>query len=144
MRNATICLLVLLCSSGITVGQTKVPQWRVVYAITLKRQSSEIPQTTLFTPTRIGVYRFNCYMAGFSHQAQPSGWNARFMWQDVAGTAEGFTIGGSLGTHIFSGWINPVMFSPRSGTPFTYFVGATDPPPENAFYDLACTVEQLK
>jgi hypothetical protein len=64
MRNIAICLIVILCSWVTALGQSGVPQWKVVQTLKLANQTAEISGATLFTPTTsVGMYRVALYIS---------------------------------------------------------------------------------
>jgi hypothetical protein len=142
MGKATMCLLVALCSLA-AFGQNQ-PQWKVVQSVILTHQTAVIPQTTIFTPNRPGLYRLSGYMTASAKQApKGDGFYFTFACSDLS---DGFC-GASMHSEYLvdqPALVNPqisYLFSPHPGTPVSYLVTA---PPPTVEYTLAFTIEQLQ
>ena len=57
MQKTAICLVAFLGSWVTALAQAPAHQWKIVQVVHLTQQASAIPATTLFTPTKIGLYR---------------------------------------------------------------------------------------
>jgi hypothetical protein len=140
MHKTTICLFMLLCSVA-ALGQ-KPPLWKVVQALALTNQTAPIPQTTLFTPTRAGVFRLSVYMSGGGET--PGGdWDLSVGWTDLTGASSDF---GEL--QVFTGGANytqhsPSMLSIEPKTPLLHEVDAAGNT-SGSDYNLVITMEQLE
>jgi hypothetical protein len=133
MRKASICLLVLLFSSLASFGQNE-PQWKVVQRVVLIDQTNTISQTTLFTPTKPGVYRLTGYISATGNGAE---WHLYLDWTDFAGSTQDIQMTATYGENIDE--IGAYPFVPKVGVPFTYAVeGIT------GAYNIAFTIEQLQ
>lgn len=133
----------LLLWSLAAFGQTRLPQWKVV-KVGRESGSATIQQHVLFTPPTRGLYRISAYMSATSTVKQNTGWNALFEWTDQTGlsTAIGLSVTLTDGTQFQS--YPPFVFTVKGGTQVVGSVSATDPPPQNAPYDLVYTIEKLK
>lgn len=144
MRNATICLLLILCSMA-AFGQNQ-PQWKVVNAVALTNQTAPIAQKTLFTPTAPGLYRLDAYLSATNlpgQQNDPS-WSFLLIYVDLM-TGQGEGAGMIVQANgVSTSYIGSYVFSIQPGTPVSYLVSASDPPPANSEYSLAFTIEQLE
>lgn len=138
MRRTTICFLMLLCSVA-ALGQ---PQWRVVKSLALTSQTAPIPQTTLFTPTRTGVYRLSVYLSGGGGMG-PGDWLLFVRWTDLTGASS--AIRELQVTTGKANWTQhaPSMLSIQSGTPLVYEVDAVGDT-SGCDYNLVITIEQLE
>jgi hypothetical protein len=141
MGKVMVGVLVVLCSLA-ALGQ-KQPQWTVVQSVILTHQSAAIPQTTIFTPGKAGVYRITAFMSVTAKQRQSNtSWNFGFACvQGVGQSCSSYMIvqdGQQAAT------IPSYAFSPEVGIPVTYNVEASDPPPVGTEYNLVLTIEQLQ
>jgi hypothetical protein len=138
MRKATIGLLVVLCLWGATSWQNQ-PQWRVVRVLVLTNQTAGIPPTTVFTPTKAGLYRYSVYLSGTGQRGQ---WSLSINYNDLTGTptSVGLEVG-PFSNEVNALWANlPVApFSAQPGTPVTFTTFGTA-----AAYNVGVTIEQLQ
>jgi hypothetical protein len=144
MRKVMLCGLVLLCSC-VSFSQT-VPQWKVVKAVFLRNRTAAIQETTLFTPTENGLYRLSGYMSASNLQGiQNAFWSFILRYTDLTQLESNSSMlvqgnGGVINT------IDSHVFAVLKGTPISYEVIKSDnpPPPPDAEYTIAFTIEQLK
>lgn len=130
MRKATMYLFVVLCSLA-AFGQDQ-RQWKVVQHGFLFNQTAQISPTILFTPTKVGVYRWSAYI---SESGQNAGWEVDVTWTDVSVNFEKFTLSPFNSVSQVSGF----MFVPKAGTPVYYSVAGS-----GGTYNIAFTIEQLQ
>ena len=136
MRKIAISLLVVLSLWGATSWQQQ-PQWSVVHQLALTHQVNPISQTTIFTPTKAGLYRLNAYISGAN---SPDQWVLQFGWTDLSSAPVIQEINPQPSG---VGWNQlALVFSVQPGTPVTFSVSGQ--PGQNAFYNLAFTVERLE
>jgi len=137
MRDAAICLVVLLGSWLTAVGQA-VPQWKVVQVGSVI-QSASIPLTTIFTPSGRGTYRLS---ASLSVKPGSHGDSVAiyFIWKDVS--HQGGSAFFAADNNVFVASLTPVMFNPLAGSAVSYEVtsGVTG----TGEYDLEFTIERLE
>jgi hypothetical protein len=141
MRKATMCLLLLLfCAAAF--GQNQ-PQWKVVQSVILTHQSAAIPQTTIFTPEKAGVYRMTAFMSVTAKQRQSNtSWSFGFACGQGVGQSCSSYMSVQDGQQAAA--IPSYAFSPEVGISVTYNVQASDPPPVDTEYNLVVTIEQLQ
>lgn len=145
MRRMAIWLVAFLtCAWASCLGQNNgLPQWKVVKEFHVLHQTSTIPPTVLFTPTKDTLYRINAYMSGTTQVSQMTDWIAFIRWTDETGQNT------SGGVSVFFNTLNSVfttdfeIFRPKTGSGVTVEVDASDPPPQDATYDLAVIIEEL-
>jgi hypothetical protein len=139
MRKAAICLLVAVCLLGATSWQPQ-PQWRVVREIGLTNQTAGIPQTTFFTPTKAGLYRYSIYLSGTGQGGQ---WNLFIHYFDLSGFESNIQLQiGPSSAGYKAMWANlPVApISAEPGVPVTFYISGSGP----ATYNVGMTLEQLE
>lgn len=140
----TICLVVvLMCAWVSAFGQNNAPQWKVIKAGHIKSGTNAVGPLTLFTPTKNGVYRVSLYMSVSSNLQQNAGWLIQVAWIDQTGLQGFATLFPTLGGGSIFTEADPYIFSPQIGTPVTLALLPSDPPPQNATYDAAFTIEKL-
>jgi hypothetical protein len=142
MFKATICMLLLLCSLA-AFSQTQ-PQWRVVKHVILTYQTTQVQQTTIFTPTKPGLYRLSAYI---SAEGQFANWNLRLSWTDAAGKPTNTYITAATGPCTVGQNYTVAEMShllvPQGRTPVIYEVDAAPDPPAGD-YNIIITIEQLR
>jgi hypothetical protein len=138
MRKSAMCLLVVICLWGATSWQTE-RQWRVIRDVALTNQTAGIPETTLFTPTKAGLYRYSIYLSG---TGQSGLWTLSINYHDLTGQATSIPV--QIGP--FSGDANAIWtslplapISVQPGTPVTFTIFGSGP----ATYNVGVTIEQL-
>jgi hypothetical protein len=152
MRNIAICLIVILCSWVTALGQSGVPQWKVVQTLKLANQTAEISGATLFTPTTsVGMYRVALYISCGPTAVGDGTFDAYVNWE-VGGykKAGGLSLSGppifaycaSSVSQVGAGSQTAVI-NPRAGVPIAYSVYPAGPNPQES-YDLVIVVEQLQ
>jgi hypothetical protein len=136
MRSLAISLIVILGSWATALGQNPVPQWKVVQVLHLTNQASPITTTTIFTPTKIALYRLTLLIAcGGEHgNGQPPFWQLQAAWN--SGNTQGSCDAGS------GSGPSVIPISPMVGTPLTYSVTEEDGTP-TVPYDIYIVIEQL-
>jgi hypothetical protein len=140
MRKAAICAIVIFGSWVAPLAQAPVHEWKVVQVVQLTKETSEIPTTTIFTPTEVGLYRVNILMAcggakGHGGANSPS-WQLAFYYGANSNHFEVGCGGGSNGGSV------PYLISPSAGTPATYAVAGVLSPPFS--YDVDIIIEQFQ
>ena len=135
MRKATLVLVIVIALWAATSWQTQ-PQWQVIQTVTLTRQTQPIPQTTIFTPTKRGLYRLSEYLTAGGRNINAT-WQLIFSWNDIDGSGFSYGIGSYDSPAEFV-----YIFSPQPNTPVSYMV--TQQPGYSGGYDLAITIEQLQ
>jgi hypothetical protein len=136
MRKAAIWLMVILGSWVAALAQAPVHQWKVVQEVQLTQQTLTTPETTLFTPTKAGLYRVNLAIAcgGPIGNSQAPAWDLDVGW--IVGDSQAqCAAGASTG--------NVIAINPRPGAPVTYEVVPLGGPPTFA-YDVDIIVEQFQ
>lgn len=76
---------------------------------------------------------------------QGAGWNVTFSWVDGGSDIVDYRV---TGVELNNGrndhaTIDPFLFRPEAATAIQFQLIPTDPPPHDATYDLAITIEQL-
>jgi hypothetical protein len=153
----TVCLLMLLtagCATGLGQSSTTKANAslttypRVVAKVAVIGQTAAIPTTTIFTPSKNGLFRISAYgtITVITQNGTPE---LTFGWTDNGGAQQmSFPINNTQ-TPWFSG-AGPAFYSfpvrANTGTPITF--GMTVCPPTTCgdggdTYDLYITVEQL-
>jgi hypothetical protein len=142
MRKATLSLLVLLIGFSIHgFGQT--PQWKVVKEFHLVNSMQTVPKIGFLDAPANGVYRLSGYMAVLSNTAQNAAWFGEVVWTDRtgaesnAGMAPGLYYGSSSQT------IPAQIICPQPGTQISLYILPSNPPPQDATYDIVLTLEKL-
>jgi hypothetical protein len=148
---ATFCTLVLLSGSGTnSVGQstnaTTYPH--VVASVHRTNLTTTIPTTTLFTPTRNGLYRISPYMVTtVPVSSDTGGWNLYLDWADDAGQEEWqgpIVYANSVVPYAYNIPPSTFTFRANAGTPITYWVQVSGGDASGSTYELFFTVEQLQ
>jgi hypothetical protein len=150
MRNATICLLVVLLGAWTSsVGQNATTRGhypQVVAKVHLTGQTAVIPQTTLVSPKKDGFYRVSAYIAStyVGYDGQHFGLN--MTWTDdggaesFGGICPYFNGAGSMDAYV---WSSVMLF--KANTPFSYSVSNTsDCESSITTYSVYLTVERLE
>ena|ERR1700722_1491419 len=136
-----LAMVILACVGGF--AQNSTPQWKVIRSGQGVHQSSQVPQTTLFTPTKVGAYRFTAYISSEGN-SQNAGWTVGINWVDSTGITTGsFASALLLNGTTFTN-VGPVPFSVQPGTPVSLEIEATSPPPIDSTYTFWFTIEQLQ
>jgi hypothetical protein len=142
MLRATLFLFVsTLAFCAHSFGQT--PQWKVIKEFHAFGGSANIPPTVVFTPESNGLYRVSGYFAMFSTVVQDNGWLTKIYWTDQTGLPGSASLALYLNNGDIYTQVGPKIFSPQVGTPVYFVVPPTSPPPMDATYDVAFTIEQL-
>jgi hypothetical protein len=145
-----LVLLLLMC--GVGLGQehsakTHYPAGSatIVASVALTNQTTTTGSIKIFTPTRLGLYRINAYIAGEADASQNADFNLRFDWLDLTSVDNAVSLSASfLGGTKVSERLDALTFVPVPGTSVYYIVGASDPAPVNAKYTVMFTIEQLQ
>src|ERR1051326_8250694 len=143
MRRAAIVLIAVMMCASYGFGQNSgVPQWKVVKEIHLSDQTTSIPFTTILTPAVEGLYRISLYDSASTEVQQQTFWTIIVDWTDKTGQDGNFgnqlyVVPGGLWNQYSS------ICQPKVGTAVTFYVLPSDPPPQDATYDVAVVIEQL-
>lgn len=137
MRNITICLIVILQSWVVALAQAPAHQWKVIQVVHLTQQTSAIPATTLFTATKIGLYRLTIanYCEGDDGDGQGPYWGL-FLTSKPTGGVEAECDAGAVAANLITLPLKP-------GSPVTYSSLAEDGTPTFA-YGIDIIVEQFQ
>lgn len=135
-----LATIILACVSGF--AQNSTPQWKVIRSSQAVHQSMKIPATTLFTPTRVGSYRYTAYMVAPGPLQENVAWVAALEWTDLSGTSDGASLAAGPGAG--STVIGPIPFSAQPSTPVVFYINASTPPPVDSDYTYWFTIEQLQ
>jgi hypothetical protein len=137
MQKAAICFVVILGSWVTALAQAPAHQWKVVQVVHLTQQASAIPATTLFTPTKIGLYRVTLANSceGEGGDSQPPYWDL-LLTSKATGNVDVECDAGSAGTNLITLDLKP-------GAPVTYSSMPTSGTPTFA-YDVDIIVEQFQ
>ncbi len=143
MRRAIVLLAVMMMCAGFSYGQSKgVPQWKVVKEIHLSGQTAVVPPTTILTPAVEGLYRISLYDSASTVVQQQTVWSIVVDWTDKTG--QDGNVGGQLIVQPGGMWNQySSLCQPKVGTAVTFAVFASDPPPQDATYDVAVVIEEL-
>jgi hypothetical protein len=101
--------------------------------------SSEISQTTIFTPTKVGAYRYSAYIAAVG-SSPSSEWTLTINYTDLTGIGVDIPIYGVVGNS--SDTVGTVPFSAQQGTPVAFSLSAVNP--GDSTYTFWFTIEQLQ
>lgn len=142
MRRALFGLFAFFLSISIN-GFSQTPQWKVIKEFHVFGGSAGIPPTVVFTPESNGLYRVSGYFAVFSTVVQDNGWLTKIYWTDQTGLPGSASLALYLNNGNYYTQVGPKIFSPQVGTPVYFVVPPTSPPPMDATYDVAFTIEQL-
>ena len=143
----TICLVVvLMCAWVSSFGQSNgLPQWKVIREFHVIGANTAIEPTILFTPSKDGMYRVSGVMAAHSQVKQGGGFEMVIRWTNRNSNSDqvgmSFCFSESCGLDDQS--INGRVFSAKPQTPVVLSLIVSDPPPQDATYDLAFTIEKL-
>jgi hypothetical protein len=117
-----------------------------VKAIQVTQATAQVPITTLFTPSKVGAYRYSAYMAcdGPPQSDPPTGWQLAAYWTDSTGAKSGVTLNCSLQEGSQFATFGPAPFTPKAGVPLQFEVPVSAPPPVDSTYTFWFTIEQLE
>jgi hypothetical protein len=158
MRNSIFCLLAILLglspsgftqaaiSQSTTNDDRHIDSPRIVAEFARFGQTATIPLTTLFTPKEDGLYRLSAYFVIESNVNANALWAFQFIWTDHGGSANRVvTLVANQNAPPPSSFQQTVTaFNARAGAPVSYVVTPSNPPPQDATYDLYFTVEKLE
>lgn len=144
MRRAAVVLVAVMMCAGYSFGQSNgVPQWKVVKEGHISGGTGAINPTVLFTPAKDGFYRVSLYALTSGPFQNSVFFNFVVSWTNRAdglGLAE---LDECLGGLCFQDQNVIQVFAPKVGTPVSFAVITSDPPPQDSTYDTVFTVEEL-
>jgi hypothetical protein len=84
------------------------------------------------------------YVSAQTNEPQPNAaWAVNVDWTDATGLSGNVGAGIPLDGGSFFGSIFPNMFRPKVGNPVTITILESDPPPQDASYDIELNIEKL-
>jgi hypothetical protein len=139
-----LCLLVLVSVLRTnSFGQDNVVAYpRIVASVHLTNLTSDVPTTTIFTPTRNGLYRISVNMV----VTVPGGngaWTFFVSWADDAGAEEEQVTTLNSAPNASSPSASVAIFRANANKPVTYQTTGT-PNADGSTYEVFFTVEQLQ
>jgi hypothetical protein len=145
MRNATYALLAVLSASCATFGQStpKFTSPQIVGTFQRLNQTTNIPRTTIYTPTTSGTFRISIVMVGVVAGGDEY-WVGRPRFTDDAGvgqTLPGF--GALLYSYLRETGFAEGPIRAKGGTPIKFEVVAPKGHTEGSKYNVWVVVEQL-
>lgn len=150
-KNVFIALL--LVAFGVVAGHSDSASSHptspvIVQRVVLTNQTGPIPITTLITPQQDGLYRLSAYMSLTRGGGTNNGIFLDFAWTDGGGPKEIFPLQLTDTSFPSFAWgpannMDGILtFKANAGTPVTYRVAFTDPPPTGT-YEIMLTLERL-
>jgi hypothetical protein len=114
-----------------------------VKQVSLSAQTAAIQPMVLFTPSDVGFYRYTAYISS-SAPPQNAAWELLFKWTDLSGLQGANVLVPNLNSGSNFQQLPPYPFSPQPGTPVTFEVDGTNPPPQNSTFTFVFTIERLE
>lgn len=139
MRKASVCFLLVLCSTVAFAQQQ--PQWTVVSHLTLLQQN-EMFVTTLVTPTEPSLFRITVHFSG-GQKGGRGGFDLVLLGTDILGQQVGGQWHVSCNGNGDSSVVIPTMLKPQAPLQLQVSDGNGDYSLPTCQYNLAIAVEQL-
>lgn len=146
MRRAAFGLMVVLVCIG-AFAQNATPQWKIIKTVqVVQGKQLQIPITTLFTPSKIGAYRYTAYLACFGPpQPYPfPSWALNSSWTESTGANPLLPIGCNFQNGNSYQFVGPWPFTPKPGVPVQFQLVASNPPPVDSTYSFWITIEHVE